>query len=338
MILFFMFKIKSEVEITRESESNIRKKNYNPSAGYYACPFCKNNIEVYDFYDIESQELQNEDVIKLNNIKINKYEAYDGISFIQKFEKECIHCKFPIEAEIVFFVQYQLTDSTWNYSAEICFSRSLEYRFESFLSLGTDIYTILPQLILRWWRKNYHIDFVMPFINVEYLDLFIETAKYFSCYRSRFSYKKIDLESNPFRYIVFREIQNRYKGKKTTINDIINTYYDDKISENGEDFFILNQDYLSKIKKSIYLVNNVVDTNDTSSLVQKYSNHFHAKFMCGSNDNNAELYLMSYNLGDVEALQFETQCFIEVDSNKYNDDISIFMNYHRLKLNPLNKL
>lgn len=325
-----MFKIKSQIEITREEDSFIKKSGYNPTAGSYICPSCKSVIYTSNFIDYMDSTQTIDELFNKKGIDINKYSVFQGISFIRKFTNTCSKCQFPIDADIVFFIKK--TSSDWEIEGQICDSNTLEFFFDSFLSLGIDIYTILPSLIMRWWKKNYKIDIVVPFINSEYFELFENTGKYFLCYKQSVSDEKTSIAKNPFRYIVFRKFQSRFHGKEQTLKDVINDYYKSKFEKYGKDYFYLNPDGVFMVESSIFQVVNDVKDNGGASLGQKYSGNFHAKFLAGISDKKTELYLMSYNFGDTEGLQFETHYLANVDTANYMNEMKIFMEYHRLQI------
>jgi len=333
-----MFKIKSQIEITREEDSLIKNTGYNPTAGSYICPFCKTIIYSSDFINqVDTEEMIDELIMK-KGIELNQYSVFQEmncISFIRRFSNECSKCNFPIDADIIFFIKK--TSSNWEIEYEICDSKSLEFFFNSFLSLGIDIYSILPKLFLRWWKKNYQIDIVVPFINSEYVELFEETGKYFLCYEKNISDNKLPLQRNPFRKIVFRKIQSRFRGKEQTLENVIDDYYKHKFEKYGDDFFYMNPDGVDMITNSIFQVVNNIKENVSDSLSHKYSVNFHAKFIAGISDKTTELYLMSYNFGDIESLQFETHFLINVDTDRYLNDMKIFMEYHRLQIEKFRK-
>jgi hypothetical protein len=325
-----MFKIKSQVEITREDESFIRKNGYDPKAGSYICPNCKAIKYVSDFFNYNDTEKAINSLLKSKDYKIDEFESMQGFSFIRTYHCNCLSCDFPNDADIVFFIKKQTQN--WEIDAEIVGSKTLEFFFNSFLSLGIDIYSILPSLILRWWRNKYKIDIVVPFINREYFELFQNTGKFMVSYNKKYSDQKIDLEKNPFRYIVFRKFQSRYKGIERKVSDEINDYYKNIFEKNGDDYFYISTDVIAFISASIYQVVNKVKSETLDDLGQKYSGNFHAKFLSGFDERNAELYLMSYNFGDIEALQFETHFLTVLDSIKYQMEMDVFMNYHRLQI------
>ena len=96
-------------------------------------------------------------------------------------------------------------------------------------------------------------------------------------------------------------------------------------------------DGVSQAVNSMYqVVNEVKDCGD-ESLGLKYSGNFHAKYIAGIGEESTELYLMSYNFGDIESLQFETHFLTTVETKKYNHEMQIFMEYHRLKTEKLRK-
>lgn len=91
------------------------------------------------------------------------------------------------------------------------------------------------------------------------------------------------------------------------------------------------------VENSIFQVVNDVKENGGESLGQKYSSNFHAKFLAGISDEKTELYLMSYNFGDIESLQFETHYLTNVDTAYYMNEMKIFMEYHRLQIEKFKK-
>ena len=325
-----MFKIGGQIEISYDNEKRIRKSEYNPIAGAYACPNCKKTKYASDFFDNSNEDDTLENLIYSRGIEPDKFYAIEGVSFIRRFEVPCSKCDFPIDADLIFFIQG--SGDNWEIYSEICGSDYLEFIFSSFLSLGIDICSILPRLFLRWWRRGYKIDIVVPFINSEYFSIFHDVGVYFATYDKNLSDDHLPLPLNPFRYIVFRKYQSRFKGKTITLNDRVNEYYNNIFKEKGEDYFYLNPDGLSVACDSIYQVVNEVKDAVEGDLAQKYSGNFHSKFIAGVGEDNVELYLMSYNFWEIEDLQFETQYLTNFNSEQYNREIEIFMKYHRLQL------
>lgn len=329
-----MFKIGGDIEITIEDEEVIKKSGYNPIAGAYVCPLCKKKKHSSDFYEKSDPNEILEELVYQWGIDKEKFYAYEGISFIRKFHSSCTNCDFPIDADLIFFVQGM--GDNFEITKEICASNHLEFLFPSFLSLGVDIYEILPQLFLRWWRKGYKIDIVVPFINTEYFSLFHNVGKFFITYDKSLSDDDISLDKNPFRYIIFRKVQNRYNGNETTIWDKLKEFYQGIFKKHGDDYFSMNPDGVGVAKDSIYqVVNKVKDVPGDKCLAHKYSGNFHAKFIAGVGEEKAELYLMSYNFGEIEDLQFETHFLVNLDSKKYNNEIQMFINYHRLQFEKI---
>ena len=147
-----MFKIGSRIEMTHDDQELIQKSGYNPIAGNYVCPDCKQSKYSSYFYDWQEPIEAITDLIFDKNIEEENFYAIDGISFIRKFDKQCSNCGFPIDADLIFFVQG--AGDKWEIQSDICASDTLEFEFSSFLSLGLDIYAILPSLFLRWWRNG----------------------------------------------------------------------------------------------------------------------------------------------------------------------------------------
>lgn len=121
-----MFKIKSQVEVTRKEDSDIKRSGYQPIAGSYICPFCKKEKSAIDFIKFTDVEETLDVLITKKGIEINEYPRFletNCISFIRKISNTCSNCDFPIDAKIVFFIQKTKTD--WNIESEICYSNTL---------------------------------------------------------------------------------------------------------------------------------------------------------------------------------------------------------------------
>lgn len=324
-----MFNIKSKVEYDNSNKIIYKNKDYNPEVMGYVCPCCHKKIKCLDFLgklpDSKIKEKLSEKKISLQQRKEIGY-----CTFIQKYDTTCINCNAPIDAEILIEME---EDEILNY--EIIASDSLEFSLDSFLVMGIDIYSHCQLLFLRWWRDNRDIDVVVPFITKEYFQLFFDLLKITYGYKSFLSDDNVSLNNNPFNKLVFRKKQNKTSTLKEVFNDWASCNI--KSVSNNLNSLTIYEDIIDNIYDCLYQVENTPnycykteDNVENLNLALMYERYFHAKYFAGVNKNNTELFITSYNFGDIEGLQYETQCINIIDTEEYKRVFDIFKNYPRI--------
>lgn len=340
-----MFNIKGNISITNNEKKWNSGKHYNPEVISYVCPWCHYQISASTIIGCNIDEViknklfdkrKDEDFVNKIN---NKY-----VSFIQKYENKCPKCNSNIDAEILI----ELKNGEIS-SYEICASDVMEFSLDSFLALGCDIYSHFNLLFLRWWRANRDIDVVIPFINEEYFELF------FSIMKKTYSYDRflsdddnLILNTNPFNKLIFRKNHHVFSNK-ITLQQMYNNYCSKVMKDYQFQEYELNEKVLSEIGNCLYQVNNFAKrmysnnkeenrifdeiAKDNQALVCE--GYFHAKFLAGVKKENTELFITSYNFGDIEGLQYETQCLNTIETNEYNRIIKIFETYPRIDFSKL---
>ncbi len=324
-----MFNIKSKIEFDIPQTIINKSKNYDPDIMGYVCPCCHKKIKSSDFFNKSPEILIKE---KLSEKKINseKLKNLEYCSFIQEYNTCCKICNTPLDAEILIEMQQ---DEVIDY--EIIASDSLEFSLDSFLVMGIDIYSHCKLLFLRWWRANRNIDVIVPFINEDYFQIFFEVMRVAYGFDNSFSDKCVSLNTNPFNKLVFRKNQNTKKTLTEVFNQWASSYMNEK--NINYDKMTLYEDIIGDIKDCLYQVENVADDNykvkrneENLNLALMYDSYFHAKYFAGRNNDNTELFITSYNFGDIEGLQYETQCINIIDTSEYNNIFDIFQNYFRI--------
>lgn len=309
--------------------NDLFSKKYDPSLMQYSCPICLGTLD-----DSKCLSQNIEDYSSINEInnyfkfRITEYEAFinsDYISFIRESEIQCDKCNYPVKFNLLHFVSKIFgSQAIEDYFTNIISTDDCEIKLQGFLGLGLDIRTMINNLYLRWFTKGYSIDCIIPFVQAEYLNIFVNILKYSQCYEPKLSELKLKLKRNPFNKIIFRNIQN--KSPLTDFKNIATDYMDNHLKSFYPQFNI------NELFDSIWIAENPNKIRFESEKNFKYQDNFHAKFTAGYNHSEAELLLTSYNFSDYQNLQFDTYYLDNLETSSYKNQLQMFTEYHRLKI------
>lgn len=290
---------------------------------------CFSEIDESKFYNKDIEDYKDHDQInkyfEFNIVESNEFKASESLTFIREKSLPCDKCKFSLKLSLLHYVTKKANDlSIDTYCTEIVPTHDCEIVVSGFLGLGLDIFALIKSLYLRWWVKGFSIDCVMPFIQSDFLKIFLDILKYSTTYKKNLSNHPVkNLKDNPFCRILLRNIQN--KTKKIDLSIIISEFEENLTQR---EISLLN----SLLEDSIWIANNPNKIESESERNFKYQDNFHAKFTAGFDSENTELLITSYNFTDYQNLQFDTYYLKEIETESYENQINMLMKYYRLRI------
>lgn len=324
------------IKITHSNDIFTKKasgsKKYDPILFFYSCGQCNREIYAEDVFPKQIESFDSiEEINNYFRFPITEYDLYinsEFLTFLRKEEFNCPQCSFPLDGIFLHYIEKDPADTSIRYYESLLVdSFSLDPTMNGFLGLGVDIYLMISKLFIRWWAKGYKIDCIIPFIQRDFFDIFMGTLKYSIPYAPKLSNIKLNPRTNPFERLIFRKIQN--KKPYRDIKSIISSFSNEKVSSE------IQEEAIAMISKSIYVAANPNLVAYESEKHLKYQDNFHAKFICGYNENKSELLLTSYNFSEYQDMQFDTVILDEIDAKEYSNQITMFLDYHRLKIEKL---
>lgn len=266
---------------------------------YFPSLFTGGNIDISDI----------QHTMATDNIEEIKQAYYEHFSLIGAgiFQDKCDHCGNEIKYRAVFELNNP-NDDFRKYSIqtyEIYASSDLDHYQNGFIFRGTDIYSALSSLLVKWWMTEKDIYIANPFITTEGWKMFTSVGKYIANYNYRLF--KIKPIRDPFKKIIIQKKQGDYGNTpetylKKAMNDITNELSEvDRYMKNPSLALFANCLYLTSPK-------NQVNKDDASHI--KNSGKFHIKLYAGLSRSESDMVITSYNLTEYEYLQMESFSYI----------------------------